>query len=177
MSAAPIGTGLTTVRVQVQPVEEGDLITWTFPAITGTAREQVEYEVVARLFPNKGLLHDTIKITYPFGVWNEPLDRDVPVIGTGPKCPDPRPEPPRPAPPFQPQFQPPAPNGHGMGPLPDPRQQKARGDDAQAHLAQFLAGWAGQHQLSSAEYYLYLSRALMSHAAQLTALEARPRRV
>lgn len=169
MTEPPNQTGLTTVRVQVQPVE-GDLITWTFPVIKGTAPEQVDYEVVARLFQNKGLLHDTIKITYPFGVWNEPLDRDIAVIGTGPKCPAPTQPPP--------QFQPPAAvhNGHGMGPLPDPRERKSAGDNAQAHLAQFLAGWAGQHQLSSAEYYLYLSRALSSHAAQLTALEGRSRR-
>lgn len=172
----PAPNPFTTVRVQVQPLE-GDLITWTYPVISGTAPEQVQYEIVARLFQNKGLQHDTIKIQYPLGPWNEPLDRDVPVIGTGPKAPDPRPEsfrPPQQAVPEPPRPQPP--KGYDLGPLPEVNVREGSEGAISSHLLQLLETWAATHKLSSAEYYLFLSRALTSHAARLVTIERRPRR-
>lgn len=166
-----------TVRVQVMPIE-GDLITWTYPVISGTAPDQVMSEIVARLFQNKGLQHDTIKIQYPLGPWNEPLDRDVPVIGTGPKAPDPRPESFRPpqAPPSETKAHVPPPRGYDLGPLPEVNVREGNEAGIQAHLQQTLESWAATHKLSSAEYYLFLSRALTSHAARLVTIERRPRR-
>lgn len=162
------GTGLSTAIVDLKTTED-EPIRWSFPVVTGTSHEHCVAGIRERLLQNPAVDMTTVRVTYPAGPWNQPLDRDIPVIGTVPVNPPPsRPTTPPPSNPPKREWD--------MGPLPEVNQRQPAEQQAAADLDVMLIAWSQKHQLSSAEYYLFLSRALATHAMRLVSLERRPQR-
>lgn len=168
---------LFKARVDVVTLD-GEPISWDFPVLSTTDRERVDFEIRERLAANAGLDQDQIRVTYPAGPWNEPLDRDLQIIGSGP---DRRPRSQPAAPPQQPPQAPRRPQPQGLWPPhlgAMPNQSQDRLAAAAAELAFQLFQWAEKYRLSSSEYYFQMARALEAHAGQLVLAEraTQPRR-
>lgn len=165
------GAGLVMAVVDIHTVE-GEPIRWSFPVVQGTSTEQVRYEITSKLNQNPALDIKTLAVAYPAGTWSQPLDRDVPVIGS-----DPRSHKPQEGPKTAPQTPNTSYNGQNLGPLPEVHQRQSSEQDAYNDLDRLLHTWSNKHQLSSAEYCLLLSRAMGSFAMRLVTIERRsPRR-
>jgi hypothetical protein len=156
-----------TARIDMVTLDDQPF-SWHVPVVAGTSKGTVEAELRSRVASDDNINHTRTHIEYPLGPWNDPIDRDVPPIGSSPYAPPPE-EPKKPAP-----QQAPAPKRSpadaGMGPLPDPRPKEKEGDPL-ADLARVVDAWRNKYNPTSAQYYWCLSRLLAQHAQSLLALE------
>ena len=172
---------------------------WTFPVVAGLPEQLVMDELCARFAAAGGrdgvvMASDDTRVTYPAGAFPFASLNHIPPIGWKgawpievvdesqsevPSSPvTDQTQSPRQAPSQNSWTKQPPVFGQGVptSPLPNNPARPSGEQGAMQELDFMLAGWRQRHQLSSAEYYLYVVRMLQFHAGSLVNLERQPRR-